>query len=79
MLHVRFEGRSLELTEACMGLRGTELRRFLHGRGGHRMGEAEVKRFVAQMLEVEEDRLSDHVVDESPEGNLIVRPAAIYG
>jgi hypothetical protein len=66
MVHVRFEGRSLDLTERALELRDG-------------MSETEVKERVARHLDVDARRLRDYVVDRVPNGNVIVRPEAVYG
>ena len=66
MVHVRFEGRSLEVDEAELGLwAGIE--------------DAEIKARIARRLDVGLDRLDGYVVDRGPKGDVIVRPEAIYG
>jgi hypothetical protein len=64
--HVRFEGRSLDVPLAALGV-------------GEASGDQEVKRAVARHLEVAESRLADHVVDRHETGNLTVRPSAVFG
>ena len=66
MLHVCFEGRSLDLdvrtlrlTESC--------------------SDADLKRHLARHLDVRPERLEDYVVDRRPSGATVVRPEAVYG
>lgn len=66
MVHVRFEGRSLDLKETEMGF-------------GLGMGDAEVKQRLAEYLEVHPDRLAAYIVDRRPTGDVIIRPEAVYG
>lgn len=66
MVHVRFEGRSLDVTERSLNLRDN-------------MSAAEIKECVARHLDVDARRLRDYVVDRVPNGNVIVRPEAVYG
>jgi hypothetical protein len=66
MVHIRFEGRSIDLAEAQLGITPT-------------MNERRVKERVAQHLDVKADRLSDYVLDRRPSGDLIIRPEAVYG
>jgi hypothetical protein len=64
--HVRFEGRSLDVPLADLG-------------AGTAAGDQEVKRAVARHLEVPEARLHDYVVDRHENGNVTVRPQAVFG
>ena len=66
MVHVRFDGRSYDIQE-----RELELKTGL--------SEREIKQRVARHLDVDVTRLADHVVDWIGNGNLIVRPEAVYG
>lgn len=66
MVHVRFEGRSLDVTERALELRDN-------------MNATEIKERVARHLDVDTRRLRDYVVDRVPNGNVIVRPEAVYG
>ena len=66
MLHVRYNGRSFDMNERVFGLR-------------FGMTDAELKERVARHLEVGLGRLEDYVVDRRPNGDVIVRPEAVYG
>ncbi len=66
MVHVRFEGRSLDLSERDLDLRPGA-------------SDADVKQRLARHLEVKPERLRAYVVDRAPNGNLVVRPEAVYG
>ncbi|XGW00733.1 MAG: hypothetical protein ACAF41_34075 (plasmid) [Leptolyngbya sp. BL-A-14] len=66
MVHIRFEGRSLDIPE-------TQLR-ITTG-----MSDVAVKEQVSRHLDVNTDRLSTYVIDRRPSGDLIVRPEAVYG
>ena len=66
MVHVRFEGRSIDIDE-------------LEAQVNERMGDREIKESVARKLDVAPDRLRHYVVDRTPTGNVIVRPEAVYG
>ena len=66
MVHVRFEGRSYDLTDQQIDVR-------------QGMSDTEVKERLAQHFEVEGSRFTAYVVDRAPNGNLIVRPEAVYG
>ena len=64
--HVRFEGRSLDVPLAALGVDPSA-------------PDGEVKRAVARHLEVAEVRLHHYVVDRHESGNLTVRPEAVFG
>jgi hypothetical protein len=64
MIHVRFEGRSYEVSDQKMP---------------RNPSDAVVKEHVARHLEVSADRLRDYVVDRRSSGALVVRPQAVYG
>jgi len=66
MVHVRFEGRSYDMTENQLGVTAG-------------MNDTAVKERLAQHLDVGRDRLQFYVVDRRPSGDLIVRPEAVYG
>ena len=66
MIHLRFEGRSYDLSEKKLGIRA-----------GH--GNDQIRERLAQHLDVGIGRLKAYVVDRRPNGDLIVRPEAVYG
>ena len=66
MVHIRFEGRSLDIPETQLGIT----------RG---MSDVTVKEQVSRHLDVNTNRLSVYVVDRRPSGDLIIRPEAVYG
>ncbi len=66
MVHVRFEGRSFDLTRHELGLNGQ----------GH---DADVKARLALHFDVNPERFDLYIVDQRPNGDLIVRPEAVYG
>ncbi len=66
MVHVRFEGRSFDLTRRELGLNG-------HGH------DNDVKDRLARHFEVSPERFRPYVVERRPNGDLIVRPEAVYG
>jgi hypothetical protein len=66
MVHVRFEGRSLDYNEAVIGIHAS-------------MNDEQIKNHVAQHLDVARNKLDLYVVDRSPSGDLIIRPEAVYG
>jgi hypothetical protein len=66
MIHIRFEGRSYDITEKQLNLTAN-------------MSDATIKEGLAQHFDVALDRFAPYVVDRAPNGNLIVRPEAVYG
>jgi hypothetical protein len=66
MVHVRFEGWSLDLREQDLDLSAG-------------MSDADIKERLARRLEVHPERLKAYVVDRTSTGNLVVRPEAVYG
>ena len=66
MVHLRFEGRSYDLSEDKLGIRAG-------------LGDAEIRKLLARHLDVGLGRLEGYVVDRRPNGDLIVRPEAVYG
>jgi hypothetical protein len=66
MVHVRFEGRSYDLTERDLGLAAGMSDEAIHER-------------LARHFEVGRERFKGYVVDRGPAGDLIVRPEAVYG
>lgn len=65
-LHVRLDGRSFDLPLADLHL-GTDSR------------DREIKNRLAEYLEVTPARLNDHRIDRHANGNVTLRPNAIYG
>jgi hypothetical protein len=66
MVHIRFEGQSLDVREHDIQL--------VAG-----MNDEEIKTRVARHLDIRAERLRGYVVDRAKNGNLIVRPEAVYG
>ena len=66
MIHIRSEGRSLDVTETQLGITTG-------------MNDIAVKEKVSRHLDVNTNRLSAYVVDRRPSGDLIIRPEAVYG
>ena len=66
MVHIRFEGRSYDVATAQLEV--------MPG-----MGDSVVKERVARYLEVQPTRLQSYVIDHRPNGDIIVRPEAVYG
>ncbi len=66
MVHIRFEGRSYDITEHQIGI--TES-----------MNDTAIKQHLARHFDVSADRFKDYVCDRRPSGDLIIRPEAVYG
>lgn len=66
VVHMRFGGRSFDVAMADLDL-------------GPGSSDAELKRLLAAHLDVSADRLADHVIDRHPNGNLTLRPSAVFG
>lgn len=66
VVHIRFEGRSLDIPQADLGVGGAS-------------AAAEIKRALARHLEVPEAKLRDYVIDRHGTGNMTVRPEAVFG
>jgi hypothetical protein len=66
LVHIRFDGRSTDVPFAELDIAGNA-------------GESEIKRAVAGCLQIDERRLADYVLDRHPNGNLTIRPQAVFG
>jgi len=66
MVHIRFEGRSFDFNQTQLNIVAS-------------MTDADIKQRVAQALDVAVDRITPYVVDRGPDGDVIVRPEAVYG
>lgn len=66
VIHLRVEGRSRDLPCRALGL-------------GPNSTDQEVRQAVARHLETSPERLQHHVVDRHGNGNLTVRPEAVFG
>ncbi|MBD2169594.1 hypothetical protein H6G04_35150 [Calothrix membranacea FACHB-236] len=66
MVHIRFEGHSVDVTETQLGINTG-------------MNDVAVKEQVARHLDVNCDRLEAYIIDRRPSGDLIIRPEAVYG
>ena len=65
MVHVRFEGRSYDFKEHQLGLTAG-------------MSDAEIKQRLARHFDVGIDRVEPYAVDRYSNGNLVVRPEAVW-
>jgi len=66
LLHVRFAGQSFDVPLATTDI-------------GIASDDAQIKRAIATRLLVAEERLMDYVIDRHANGNLTIRPAAVFG
>ena len=66
VVHVRFNGRSLDVPTAQIDL-------------GIGSSDELIKRTLAQHLEIPLSRLADYTVDRHANGNLTLRPEAVFG
>jgi hypothetical protein len=66
MVHVRYEGRSYDVPEAQIGVAAD-------------MSDVEIKQRLAQHFDASIGSFGSYVVDRGPNGDLIVRPEAVYG
>jgi hypothetical protein len=66
LVHVRFAGRSTDVPVVNLDV-------------GAGAGDLEVKRALAGWLDVHPSRLSDYVVDRHVNGNMTLRPEAVFG
>lgn len=66
MLHLRYQGRSHDIPERRLGVQAG-------------MSDREIKHAVARHFDLQLKALNDHVIDRAPSGDLIIRPAAVYG
>lgn len=66
MIHVRYNGRSYDISRQNLRLNGN-------------LSATAIKQAVAQYLEVGTNQLQEYVVDFRPSGDIIVRPEAVYG
>lgn len=66
MVHIRYEGRSVDVREQQLGV-------------STGMTDREIRQQVARHFDVGAKQLDDYVVDRTPNGDLVVRPEAVYG
>lgn len=66
MVHIRYDGRSVDVREEQL-------------RVSAGMADREIKEQVARHFDVGAERLDTYVVDRTPNGDLVVRPEAVYG
>ncbi len=66
MVHIRYEGRSVDISEAQLRVNAG-------------MSDAEIKERIARHFDVRAKKLEFYVIDRTPNGDLVVRPEAVYG
>ena len=66
VIHVRFAGRSFDVPVEQLRL-------------GIGASDEQVKQVLAQYLEIDGARLADYTVDRHANGNLTLRPEAVFG
>ena len=66
MMHIRFDGESCDVIESRLGL-------------GNGATESEIREAVGRYLELDIDEAQTLVVDRTPDGDLLVRPEAVFG
>jgi hypothetical protein len=66
VVHVRFAGRSFDIPLSALDL-------------GALSADGQIKRGVARYLDVSVDRFTAYTVDRHANGNLTVRPEAVFG
>ncbi len=66
VLHVRVEGRSRDISLTTLGV-------------GPAMSDEAIKSSVAQFMEMPPLRLRDTVIERHENGNITVRPEAVFG
>lgn len=66
MAHIRFEGRSYDIKISELGL-------------GLFMCDSEIKQRLSQHFDVAISCFEYYVIDRRPNGDLIIRPEAVYG
>jgi len=65
-VHIRFEGRSRDIPFQALDI-------------GDASSDAEVKEALAQYLDVSVRKLASYVVERHTNGNMTVRPEAVFG
>ena len=66
LMHVRFAGRSFDIPLSALDL-------------GVMSADGQIKRGLARYLNVPEFKLDGYVIDRHANGNLTVRPEAVFG
>ena len=66
MIHIRYEGRSLNVKEQELNVHAG-------------LNDQTIKERIARHFQVSADKMQYYVIDRTPNGDLIVRPEAVYG
>jgi hypothetical protein len=66
MVHIRYDGRSVDVREEQLRVNAG-------------MTDREIKEQVARHFDLGLKQLDFYVVDRTPQGDLVVRPEAVYG
>jgi hypothetical protein len=66
MVHIRFDGRSMDVREDVLALRIG-------------MTDREIRERTARYLDIRVEGLDGYVIDRAPSGAVIIRPEAVYG
>ena len=66
MLHVRFEGKSFDLPLTQLDI-------------GNTSNDRQIRTALAEYLDVGENRFRNYVVEVHENGNITVRPEAVFG
>jgi hypothetical protein len=66
VVHIRFEGRSQDIPLSAVDMGGMS-------------SDQDIRRAVARYLDVPEKRFAPYVVERHPNGNMTVRPQAVFG
>ena len=66
VLHIRFEGKSFDIPQHELDI-------------GSQSSDRQVKSALASYLDVAESRFRDYVIERHENGNLTVRPEAVFG
>lgn len=66
VLHIRFDGRSFDISLSDLDV-------------GTLSNDADIKRALAEYLDVPVEKFRDYTVDRHDTGNLTVRPEAVFG
>ncbi|MEC4803655.1 MAG: hypothetical protein SAJ12_05250 [Jaaginema sp. PMC 1079.18] len=66
MVHIRFEGRSYDVTEKQLDVTTN-------------MSDRAIKEQLSHYFDISTNRLQNYIIDRRPSGDLIIRPEAVYG
>ena len=66
VVHIRFEGRSVDIPMSDLDV-------------GPASSDGDVKRAVADYLDVGSEKFNHYVIDRHDTGNMTIRPEAVFG